>query len=132
MQDFFDAISESARLERGKYQMTLGNAIKLLASFDQESEIIFDYGQYPGSAYSYRGYYSDLSIEPSHEKKIIKDFFDTLKESVGKTFIGYKGGEFIMKDDTPLWTAEYGTTGKAIMDFIDIDGKVIIKTKEID
>lgn len=132
MQDLFDAISESGRLERGRYQMTLGRAIKELGALNKSSEIVFDNGTYPGTADSYRGYYSDLSIAPTGERKTVSDLLDTMKAALGATFMGYKGGDFTMKEDTPLWTALYGQTGPAIMEFVSIDGKITIKTKDID
>ena len=42
------------------------------------------------------------------EKPTVADWIDVLKEAIGKIFVGYKGGDFIMSKNTPVWLAEYG------------------------
>jgi hypothetical protein len=65
----------------------------------------------PGSLDSYRGYYEQLAIEPEMggdgKKVTVEEFLKRLEEAVGATFTGYKGGEFTMDRDTPIWIAEY-------------------------
>jgi hypothetical protein len=34
-----------------------------------------------------------------------------LRAANGATFHGYKGGEYEMDDDTPLWVANHGNSG---------------------
>ncbi len=43
---------------------------------------------------------------------------------LGRTLEGYKGGEFMMGRNTPLWLAEWGRCGPAILGLSD-DGHVI-------
>jgi len=38
---------------------------------------------------------------------LLTDFIDKLKEAVGKTYTGYKGGEFTMTRDTAIWVDNY-------------------------
>ena len=54
---------------------------------------------------------------------------EILKEALlahGKTFEGYKGGEFTMEGDTPVWYSHYGTTGPAIMGITD-EGEILLQ-----
>lgn len=55
----------------------------------------------------YRGYYDELSINitPYDPKKTLTvgKFITLLKKQVGKTYSGYKGGEYIMHECTPCW-----------------------------
>lgn len=65
---------------------------------------------------SYRGYYSDLSFEPSEEVRSVEDVVKMLEtKCLGKEFTGYKGGEYFMDENTPIWIAEYGNCGVRIM-----------------
>lgn len=49
-------------------------------------------------------------------------------------FTGYKGGDFTMTGDTPLWRASYGDTGEAIMDLQPhrSGSALILITKKVD
>jgi hypothetical protein len=40
----------------------------------------------------------------------VAEWIDILKEAVGKTFTGYKGGDFTMGKGTPVYLAEYGNS----------------------
>lgn len=63
--------------------------------------------------HSYRGYYDDLAFEPA-ERVTVASMLACAKEAVGRTYIGYKGGEFRMSEYTEVWLAEYGDTGEGI------------------
>ena len=43
------------------------------------------------------------------ENPTVAEWIDVLKEAVGKTFTGYKGGDFTMGKGTPVYLAEYGS-----------------------
>lgn len=43
------------------------------------------------------------------------DLAKALRESVGRVFIGYKGGEFIMRGDTSVYFGDYGDCGPMIV-----------------
>lgn len=69
----------------------------------------------------------------------VKHFVKMLKNIVGKTFTGYKGGDFLMGRQTPLWVANYGgsegfrkNNNTAIIDVLEKKNKVIIKTKALE
>jgi hypothetical protein len=52
-----------------------------------------------------------------------------LKGALGTTYGGYKGGDFTMYDDSPLWVANYGEcSGTTILGLADCDYQTIIAT----
>jgi len=50
------------------------------------------------------------------ENPTVKEWIEVLKEAIGKTFTGYKGGDFLMSKNTPVWLAEYGSSSFKIDD----------------
>ena len=106
--------------------MTLGELINTLESLDSDKQIIFvypddpsgeldyDYKKYDdetvglGSFDSYRGYYQYLSIRPSEKIVTVGEVLAELKNAVGETFEGYKGGDFTMNRETYVWCSHYG------------------------
>lgn len=127
-------------------QITLGELIlKLEAVGDKNLPIIFDGKKFhPVSVGSWRGSYCELAIEYGLTGKIlsVKKFLKILKNTVSKTFVGYKGGNFLMGRTTPVWVANYGESQgfkedgnkycQAVIDIFKSKDKVIIKTKAID
>lgn len=59
--------------------------------------------------------YKKISI--GKENPTVQEWIDVLKQALGKTFEGYKGGNFKMGKGTPVWLAEYGDSS------FNIDGK---------
>jgi hypothetical protein len=68
---------------------------------------------YPTELMSWRGVYAELSFGFSFEGKepTVKKIITELREAVGKTYEGYKGGDFVMGRSTPVWVANYGNSG---------------------
>lgn len=62
-----------------------------------------------GEPDSYRGYYQDVAFEPK-ENVTFGEMLGYARSALGKTFTGYKGGEFTMHDFTDCWIAQYGTS----------------------
>lgn len=116
MQNLIDELSKGWRAERSLSQMTLGKFISELEKLPSEKQI-----ENICSPHSYRGYYSDLSFKKHDGVQTVKTLLNTCKDCLGKTFTGYKGGDFIMDEDTPLWIAEYSRTGVKIMGIIEGD-----------
>lgn len=111
-------MSSGWRAERSLSQMTLGRLISELENLPREKQIENICGPH-----SYRGYYSDLSLEKESGTRPVGDLLEQLHDCLGETFTGYKGGDFYMDEHTPMWIAEYGSTGVKIMDIVD--GEVI-------
>jgi hypothetical protein len=87
-------------------QITLGRMIEILDSYDpaRATVLSFSFG-------SYRGSYDQLAagLSPKFSKHSIADLRNNLP--LGRTFPGYKGGEFCMNSGTFVWLAGYGSPG---------------------
>jgi hypothetical protein len=133
-------------------QLLLGEMIlKLEAVKDQSKPLFIDLmDKRPTDIGSWRGSYCELSIGTEggdKENPTVRDWIKRLKQTIGKTFTGYKGGDFLMGKNTPVWLAEYGESSFKIDDkpldkkdysnyksvfFIDVredEGKVYLITK---
>lgn len=101
--------------------MTVGEAIAILENSELEytnhedkvsdKHVRFDFGYMrPEGLSSWRGIYAELAIGYSEESVEVtaKEFLEELKESVGKSYTGYKGGDFVMGKATPLHVDNYG------------------------
>jgi hypothetical protein len=90
-------------------------------------------GQYS----SYKQEKADLPLEPK-----VSDVIELLERVQGKTFTGYKGGDFTMGKSTPLWVANYGDSSgfkeagddddaylQAVIDILEANDAVSIITK---
>lgn len=88
--------------------MNLGELICELKKHDAKKVVAIGFGK-PNS---YRGYYEDIAFEPA-ENVTIGSMLKFAKMANGKTFCGYKGGEYKMGEYTECWIAEYGTTKDA-------------------
>ena len=124
---------DKKRIENSK-NLTLGTLLERLNYFEDYKEIILSTGDFLKNSYdSYRGYYEDISIEPSTDNKDNMTV-GKLKELVNRalsdgTMYGYKGGEFDIESSTLVWVAFYGRTGQMLVDIQEIDGKVVAITK---
>ena len=77
-----------------------------------------DFGNYNTDKVSYKSEYGD-SYEQKQigkENPTVAEWIDVLREAVGKTFTGYKGGDFLMGKGTPVYLAEYGNSSFKIDD----------------
>lgn len=63
--------------------------------------------------HSYRGYYDELAFQPK-ANTTVGEMLQCARSALGKTFTGYKGGEYRMKDYTGVHLAYYGHEGEGI------------------
>lgn len=103
LQALVDGMNEAWRKERAATQMTLGQFLAALEALDPTRTIVG-----VGEPISYRGYYSDLAFEPDNEPRTVGDVLAMARDCMGCVFEGYKGGDFVMGETTPIWSAEYG------------------------
>ncbi len=120
IQALFDGMSIHWQQERAATQMTLGNIISRLEVMQKDQRI-----KGLGNLDSYRGYYSDLAFKPDNTEKTVEQLLSECRATMGKVFIGYKGGEFMMGESTPLWVADYGCCGKKLIAIND-DGSLVL------
>lgn len=66
-----------------------------------------------GGAHSYRGYYEGLAFEIK-ENVSVGAMLAEARVCMGRTFHGYKGGDFRMDEHTECWIAEYGRCGESL------------------
>ena len=107
-QHFMDAICNATRSTRSEYHVTLGGIIRALSEAPSNALVVCSDGKRPGKPKSYRGYYSDLAFEPQEDFATAKELLQWCQNALGETFEGYKGGDYLMGDDTPLWVSPYG------------------------
>lgn len=117
--------------------MTLGEMISTLSRKDQNASIRYDFVHfYPTTIESWRGVYAELAIGysnvPDPEEgyvPIVAQFLAKLKEAVGKEYHGWKGGEYIMHENTPMHVANSGEAGNTIIsDIIEGDREIVFVT----
>ena len=99
--------------------MTLGKLIDALSALPGDRKI-----SGVGGPDSYRGYYRDLAFEPDESERTVAEVLQECSDCMGREFTGYKGGEFLMGERTPVWIAEYGSSGERIMS-LDTTGDVV-------
>ena len=127
LQLFFDRISKDAAAERAERMMTLGRLIEILEDSPAEALVVIwdkktfagHTKEYPGDEDSYRGYYEDLAFERSDTPITVKEFLRVCERAMGREYEGYKGGDFIMHQNTPLWSSCYRcASGDGIIDAV--------------
>lgn len=119
LQDLVDAMSAEWRRERSQTQMTLGKMIKALEAMPVDAMVSM-----LKNAHSYRGYYSDIAFEPDAKQTCAASaLLAECRDALGETFEGYKGGNYLMDEDTPVFVAFYGCCGRKLMGFAE-DGSL--------
>jgi len=77
-----------------------------------EKPVKYDFTEeMPTKLCSWRGIYSQLTLDYGGKKELLlKDLLKDLKTCTnGKVYRGYKGGDFRMNSDTPVWADAYGS-----------------------
>lgn len=111
LQNLVNQMNKQYTEARSKEMFTLGDLIKELKKYNTDSPIIIKpFDLIPTNFDSYRGYYTDLALgyEISNNAMTVGSLLKQAEEAVGKTFTGYKGGEFKMTENTPVWVSNYG------------------------
>jgi hypothetical protein len=134
MQTLINVLSDGWRRDRQKYHLCLGDLITALEAVPEAWPVQLDRDPEHslGDVDSYRGYYSDLAFEVGPPRSA-GEVLAQAREALGATFEGYKGGDFVMGPDTPLWLSSYGTSsGVAITAAEAVGNAVIIRTRQLD
>jgi hypothetical protein len=98
--------------------MTIGEFIKVLEALPKGMIIsnvnLSDYGSDRGD------YYNFYLGESTNKETNVREIIELLKTKViGKTFTGYKGGDFVMNENTLIKLGAYSCCGS------DIDGVLV-------
>lgn len=131
-----ETMSKSDQLTLGELILKLEPIVKKqlerVKEGNDEATVVYDFEYlFPTKFNSWRGIYAELALNFNTEGKPLKvsEFYKICKETLGKTFEGYKGGEFTMSKITPIWVANYGNAGStALIDVVDDDYTVILIT----
>jgi len=118
--------AEKAQKAAERGHMSLGELASTLAA-TPDLPVRVDFGSGPvgvGDIGSYRGYYSDLAIEPGGDLSS-HDLSKWLTAAVGQTFVGYKGGDFTMSRMTPVWVSSYGDASGLAVTGITSDSEFV-------
>jgi hypothetical protein len=110
----FEQVKKQTRAEVEEAgQMTLGAFIAALDEAPSDSWILIDVlGLVPKELDSYRGYYDHLALGFSTDgHQTTAAVLADAKAAMGRCFQGYKGGDYYMNEDTPIWVASYGKSG---------------------
>lgn len=128
-------------------QLSLGELINELEKVDLKYDdktyksVEFDFGSaVPTDLDSWRGSYNELALgyrlsgydnQDEHFAECKADkLLEHLKESIGKEYSGWKGGEFTMSENTPIWVANSGNSGNtSVVGVYDANYKIVIITQ---
>lgn len=134
-------------------QLTLGQLIKHLELVIKRrpeaanNQVVYDFEYaYPVSLGSWRGSPDMIAIgfsfavhsipgfvqhyNQKNEPFNVASFIGLLKDAVGKTFYGWKGGQGTMKESTPLWVANTGNGGSTIVvGILDTETNIVLLTQ---
>lgn len=113
VQGMMDGFSAAWQRERAETQLTLGDLIVFLASLPPDDPV-----EGFGNPHSYRGYYRDLAWDPDDgaEEETAAGLLRRARDCMGRAFKGYKGGDFVMGELTPLWVSPRGrVSGERLM-----------------
>jgi hypothetical protein len=124
IQLLINGMNAEMQRDRMANQMTLGKMIDRLAQMPPEATI--DAIEYP---HSYRGYYCDLAFERREGRILASNALIICKSAMGEVFEGYKGGDYQMGRNTPVWLADYGSCGQKIVNILD-DGSFELEDDE--
>lgn len=93
--------------------MNLGELIRRLEELpaDQVVPNGFDH------PHSYRGYYDELAFQPATGVTVGSMLADA-RSAVGATYTGWKGGDYIMDEYTPVHLAWKGSTGDELNEWV--------------
>jgi hypothetical protein len=87
-------------------QMTLGEMIATLKRKNPADAVLFDFVHFrpSGHIHSYRGIYEHLALDyVAGGDMTVGQLVTTLQAAVGKTFMGYKGGQYPAITGTVIW-----------------------------
>lgn len=114
--------------------MNLQELTDALGRFDPAANVWLDFGGRPIELVSWRGVYSELSLDwdadqfpPTPVAVLLTDCRAAL---AGKVFQGYKGGEFTMRPDTPVYADRWGDSNhQHLVGVVNHYGTAVLRTQ---
>lgn len=138
---------------REKYnspQLTLGQLISeiekcgIVTDSGKDKFICYDFGSaIPTELDSWRGVYDHLALgymltghdntQAKYQHISAKEILAHLKNAIGKTYTGWKGGDYVMDINTPVWVSNSGNADHTgIVGILDEGWRLIILTAYCD
>jgi len=117
--------------------MILKELIQKLHGKD-DADVWFDFDYFtPTGVESYRGYNDQLAIKYEQAEEVghtkLSEFKKMLTDAIGKSFKGYKGGDYTMRENTETWVANHGECpGVQVVSVEDQGWRVVLHTKLVD
>jgi hypothetical protein len=118
--------------------ITLGELLKKLDSLETEYEsydgklepksVRFNFGSLvPTDFASWRGVYAEIALgygmqgyDGDDKAPTLAEFIEQVRATIGSTYEGWKGGDFTMTEDTPVWIDNPGNyTNTMLVDIQD-------------
>ena len=148
LQEFLDnsIVAMRDKAMKTSKQLSLGELILKLEAVKNKNLLVYydDKKFAPTNSFlSWRGSYRELAMD--YEKTAsytVKDILEAAKETIGKTLGGYKGGDYLMGKNTPIWVANWGESSgfkhtrtkysQAVVDVQKLKTSVIIVTEPMD
>jgi hypothetical protein len=90
----------------GDDQMTVGEILAYLSHLPKHKPTRWAFS----CPHSYRGYYEQVAIMAHDYESTVGGLIEEVTMCLS-TFTGWKGGEYTMDRDTPVWVASAGNTG---------------------
>ena len=112
--------------------MTLGEIIEELSMARPDQNVYYDFADMAPKLKldSYRGDCSETYLGYQEEPMTVGELLSYLKSRVGEIMIGYKGGEYIIREDKDVFVANDSRSyTNCIIDKIGHYSSVIIHTK---
>lgn len=125
LKHLIDAWNAEEMRRRAADQITLGDLIERLEAMPSDVAVGL------AGAHSYRGYYSDLAFERDEDAATATagDLLAECRKAMGQIFHGYKGGDYPMHANVPVWVAAHGSCGKKLTAIND-DGSLELADDE--
>jgi hypothetical protein len=111
--------------------MTLKDWIDTLSALKPDLEVVMDDGRYPTKLVSWRGVYAELTLDSRRGSSppTVAFLLEDAQAANGKTFEGYKGGDYTMGLHTPVWADEWGDyAGRMLLGAKVENGRVVLQT----
>src|SRR5687767_2435193 len=114
--------------------MRLGELIDVLEKHRSNQTVRFSDGTYPRAFNSWRGVYKWLTLEPGTQHIAVSELLAQAKEADGGTFYGYKGGEYVMDRESPVWADNYGECSHyaIVASYVNEEDELILQRENIE
>lgn len=112
-------------------QMCLGDFHAELSSVPPETIVRTENFEALTDPHSYRGYYDEISFEPVQGITVTAgELVKVVEDAIDKTFYGWKGGEYLMDADTPIWISSEGYNSGRMLTGVTVEDGIMTLTEE--